>query len=72
MPWSGSRHGDDDLAAGVSLLHVAQALGRVGERVGPVEDRGGLPGLDELGDGEQVVRVLFVREQSEPLSDETR
>jgi hypothetical protein len=26
------RHGDDDLAACVSLLHAAQALGRVGQR----------------------------------------
>src|SRR5215207_3830695 len=70
-PWSASRHGDDDLAACVSLLHVAQALGRVGERVRPVEDRYELPGLDEPGEGEQLVALLFVRDQSEPLSDET-
>src|SRR5215204_1491325 len=35
-PWPVSRYGDDDLSAGVSLLHAAQALGRVGERVCPV------------------------------------
>ena len=65
------RHGDDDLAACVSLLHAAQALGRVGQRVGPVEDRCELPGLDETGEGEQLLPLLFVRDQSEPLSDET-
>ena len=49
------RHGDDDLAACVPLLHAAQALGRVGQRVGPVEDRCELPGLDEPGEGEQLL-----------------
>src|SRR6266576_510187 len=60
-----------DGAACVPLLHAAQALGRVGQRVGPVEDRCELPGLDEPGEGEQLLPLLFVREQSEPLSDET-
>ena len=54
------RHGDDDLAACVSLLHAAQALGRVGQRVGPVEDRCELSGLDETGEGEQLLLLLFV------------
>ena len=59
------------LPRGVSLLHAAQALGRVGERVRPVEDRCELSGLNEPGEGEQLVALLFVREQSQPLSDET-
>src|SRR3954454_4968313 len=67
----GSRRGDDDLAADVSFLQVAQARGGVGQRVGPVDDRCELPGLDELGDGEQVFPRPGVRERSEPLSDET-
>src|SRR6266702_6121986 len=44
------RHGDDDLAACVPLLHAAQAVGRVGQGVGPVEDRCELPRLDEPGE----------------------
>jgi hypothetical protein len=43
----------------VAPLHVAQALGRVGQRVCPVEDRCELPGHDEPGEGEQVFPVLF-------------
>ena len=64
------RHGDDDLAACVPLLHAAQALGRAGQRVRPVQDRCELPGLDEPGEGEQLLPLLFVRDQPEPLSDE--
>ena len=64
------RHSDDDLAACVPLLHAAQALGRVGQRVRPVQDRCELPGLDETGEGEQVLPLLFVRDQPEPLPDE--
>src|SRR5690349_9656729 len=44
-----SRHGDDGLAARVPLLHVAQALGRIGQGVRPVDDRRELPVLDEPG-----------------------
>src|SRR4051794_37747391 len=57
----GSAHGDDDLAACVSLLQVAQACGGVGQWEGAVEDRRELPGLDERGDGEQVFAVPLVR-----------
>ena len=63
------RHGDDDLAACVPLLHAAQALSRAGQRVGPVEDRYELPGLDEPSEGEQLLPFLFVRDQPEPLPD---
>jgi hypothetical protein len=47
-----SRRGDDDLAACVPLLHIAQARGHLGQRVRPVEDRRELPVLDEPGEGE--------------------
>jgi hypothetical protein len=50
---------------------VFQALGRAGQRVGPVEDRCELPGLDEPGEDEQLLALLFVRDQPEPLPDET-
>jgi hypothetical protein len=36
-------HGDDDLAAGVSLLEVADDPGELGQRVGPVDHRRDLP-----------------------------
>ena len=49
-------------------LHAA--LGRAGQRVRLVEDRRELPGLDEPGEGEQLLPLLFVRDQPEPLSDE--
>ena len=52
-------HGDDDLAACVSLLHAAPALGRAGQRVRPVQDRCELAGLDETGEGEQVLPLLL-------------
>src|SRR3954454_20802875 len=66
----GSRHRDDDLAAYVSFLQVAQARGGVRERVGPVDDRREVAGLDELDDGEQVLPGPGVRERSEALPDE--
>jgi hypothetical protein len=54
----------------VSLLHAAQALGRAGQRVRPVQDRCELAGLDETGEGKQVLPLLFVRDQPEPLPDQ--
>src|SRR5919197_6767120 len=71
-PWvsNRSRDGDDDLAAGVPLLHVVQAGGGVGQRVGPVEHRGQLPVLDEPGEGEQVLRVRFGEERPQPPPDD--
>lgn len=49
---------------------TAQALGRAGQRVRPVQDRCELAGLDETGEGEQVLPLLFVRDQPEPLPDQ--
>src|SRR5215217_6208057 len=67
---SALRHGDDDLAACMSLLHMEQTLGRVGQWVRPVDDRRELPGLDEPSHGEQLLPVLPGRERAEPLRDE--
>lgn len=44
----GSRDGDHGLAAGVPLLHVPDARGRVGQRVRPVDHRSEPAGPDEL------------------------
>jgi hypothetical protein len=35
----------------------------------PVQDRCELPGLDETGEGEQLLPLLLVRDQPEPLPD---
>jgi hypothetical protein len=59
-----SRHGDDGLAARVPLLHVAQALGRIGQGVRPVDDRRELTVLDEPGHREQFFPVLPGRERA--------
>lgn len=66
----GSGHGDDDLAARVSLLQVAQAGSALGQGEGPVEHRCEVPCLDEFGDGEQVLPRPGLRQRSEPLTDE--
>jgi hypothetical protein len=54
----------------VALFHVTQALGRVGQWVGPVEDRCQLPVLDEFVEGEEVLPLLRGRDPAEPLPDE--
>jgi hypothetical protein len=64
QPWKAAHERD------YGRLSAVVALGRVGQRVRPVEDRGELPGVDERGEGEQLLPLLFVREQSQPLSDE--
>src|SRR5215207_3707799 len=54
----------------MSLLHMEQTLGRVGQWVRPVDDRRELPGLDEPSHGEQLLPVLPGWERAEPLRDE--
>jgi hypothetical protein len=41
-------HGDDGFSSGVSFYQIPHGLGDFGERVSPVDDRGDLPGFDEL------------------------
>jgi len=65
-----SPHGDDGFAARVPLLHVAQARGRLGQRVGPADDGRELPVLDQPGHGEQLLPALPGRERAQPLRDE--
>ena len=56
-----SRHVDNDLAARVSLLHAAQALGRTRKCVGSVDDRRELPALGGFGHGEQLLPLVLRR-----------
>src|SRR6478736_6237692 len=64
--------GDDDLSAGVALLHVPDGVGCLAQRVRPVDDRRHLAGLDELGEHEQVGCVLRDYDRGHPLRDEPR
>src|SRR6476646_4275524 len=64
--------GDDDLPAGVALLHVPDGVGCLAQRVRPVDDRRHLAGLDELGQHEQVGCVLRDDDRGQPLRDEPR
>ncbi len=41
-------HGDDDFSLSVSLFEITDGLGDLAQRVGPIYDRGDLPGFDEL------------------------
>ena len=68
----GASDGDDDLPAGVALLHVPDGVGGLAQRVGPVDDRRHLARLDELGEHEQVGCVLRDYDRDQPLRDEPR
>src|SRR5918995_6909041 len=48
-------HGDGDLASGVPASHMADRLGGFAQRIGAVDDRRDLAGLDQLLEGEQVL-----------------
>ena len=49
------RHGDDYVAALVSLLDVRVCLDDLLQRIAPVDDRPGPPGLDELLEEDKVL-----------------
>ena len=49
---------DDDLAPRVAVLHVPDGRGHLAQRVGPVDDRCHLAGLDEFGERLQVLRAF--------------
>src|SRR6266508_1958213 len=65
-------HGDDDLASGVSLLQRPDGLGHLAQRVGPVDDRCDLAGLDELLQDHQVLAPFLQYELAQPLAHERR
>jgi hypothetical protein len=68
----GASDGDDELAAGVAVLHLPDGLGGLAQRVGLVDDRRHLAGLDEPGEHEQVGRVLRAHDRGQPLPHEPR
>src|SRR6516225_8029748 len=61
-------YGDDNLSPGVSLLEVADSLGNLAQRVGPIDDRRDLPGLEQLPQDGQVGFVLVGQEEDHPLA----
>ena len=61
-------HGDDDLAPGPAVLDMADGGRGLGQRVGPVDRRLHLPGLDEIAQRGQVRGVLGCHERAHPLA----
>src|ERR1700691_388434 len=61
---------DDDLALGVAVPQVPDGLGGLAQRVGPVDDRPDLAGLDEVGERLEVLRVLGADERGQRLAGE--
>ena len=57
-------HCDDNLPPGAAVDHVLDGRGGFAQRVGPVDDRGDLAGLDELLEDDEVLRVLRVDERA--------
>src|ERR1700750_3310686 len=70
--WRAASDGDDDLSAGVALLHVPDGVGCLAQRVRPVDDRRHLAGLDELVEPEQGGCVLRDYDRGQSLRDEPR
>src|SRR5215208_6488970 len=71
-PFEFASHSDDDFSSGVSLFKIPDCLGDLGERVRPVDNRGDLPGFDELLENDQILVVLLVDERAQLLSHERR
>jgi hypothetical protein len=65
-----SGDGDDDLAGGSSLFDQQYGLCGFGERVGPVDDGGEVPGLDEFCDLVEGFSCLLGVEGLPGLADE--
>ena len=62
--------GDDELSSGVPLLQLPDGLGDLAQRVGPVNDRRELAGLDELPQDHQVVLARLGGQHPQPLTNE--
>ena len=63
-------HSNDELPGGVALGEVADGVGRFHEGVGALDDRLDGAGLDELGEGLEVLGALLGDQAVQPLSDE--
>jgi hypothetical protein len=62
--------GDDDLAARVALSPVPDRLGDLAQRVGPVDQRRDLAGLDQLPQALDVLLALGRDQPTQPLTHE--
>lgn len=65
---AGGSHGDDDLPPGVSFFEVADSLSNLAQRIGPVDDRRDLPGLEKLAQDGQIALALVRQEGNHPLA----
>src|SRR5215212_7977103 len=63
-------HGDDDFPLSVPFFQIPDGLWGLGERVGPVDDRGEPAGFDELLEEDQVLAVLPCDERPQLLVHE--
>jgi energy-coupling factor transporter ATP-binding protein EcfA2 len=63
-------HGKDDLRARVLHFEVPDGLGSLAQRVGPVDDRGDLSGLDEFSQRCEVLPARSRRQLDQPMPDE--
>ena len=68
----GAQTRDGDLAAGVSQPDVIDRLGGLAQRIGPIDDRSDLAGLDELLEDDEVGLVLRDEERPQRLAGEAR
>ena len=63
-------HGDNDLPASVALREIPERLGDLGQRVGFIDDRRDLSGLEEFVHEEQVLVVWLRNKRSQALAHE--
>lgn len=68
----GASDGDGHLPSGVALPDVAESFSGLAERVGPVDDRRDLAGLDEFLQRDKVFSALFRVEGPQRLASEER
>ena len=70
LPFGFASYGDEDFSSSMSLFQIPDGLRGLAQRVGPVDDRRDLAGLDELLEDEQVLLVLRRNERAQLLAHE--
>src|SRR5215469_9497107 len=63
---------DDDLSPGVSGLEIADGRGHLAQRIRAVDDRGDLPGLEQLAQDGQIIPALLGHEEGHLLAQHGR
>src|SRR5215472_10526810 len=58
---------DDDLSPGVSCLEIADGRGHLAQRIGAVDDRGDLAGLEQLAQHGQIIPAWLGHEEGHLL-----